>query len=459
MANKVITSPRDLPSVEELLQLKSVIALLLSVPRPILIDEIRESLNDARAKLKQKASVSHDELLADISARVHLKERMQIRRVINAAGIVVHTNLGRAPLSKKILTGVAEVASRYSNIEYDLDKGDRGSRGTACEAYLAQLAGAEKGTVTNNCAAALLLILNSLAKGKEVIVSRGELIQIGGGFRIPDILRASGAKLVEVGTTNITTLRDYEKGISSKTALILKTHLSNFAQAGFVESVTLKELVALGKKHSIPVVHDLGSGVPFATKKVLGFDEPTIQHSVKSGASLTCFSGDKLLAGVQAGLIVGDAEYVQKIKRNPLFRTMRADKIVFLYLEHLLTHYLNEEPVTDIPVWDFLSILPADLYRRAKRIVAELGNPNGVSVEATGAFVGGGSLPEKTVPSVAVCLAESWKPSAKLRALRERDIPIIARLESGRLLIDLKAVFPDEDDLLIAALRECGVTV
>jgi L-seryl-tRNA(Ser) seleniumtransferase len=456
MAKKVITSPRELPSVEELLQNTEVLALLPQTPRPILIDEIRLALTDARTLLKD-GSITHDILIGDISKRANARGRMRTRRVINAAGIVVHTNLGRAPLSPEILTSVAKVASRYSNIEYDLVKGDRGSRGTACESYLARLASAESGTVTNNCAAALLLILNSLAKGKEVIVSRGELIQIGGGFRIPDILRASGAKLVEVGTTNITTLADYEKGITSKTALILKTHLSNFAQAGFVESVALKELVTLGAKHNVTVVHDLGSGVPFQTKKVLGFDEPSIQHSVKSGASLTCFSGDKLLAGVQAGLIVGKAELVQKIKRNPLFRAMRADKIVFLYLEHLLAHYLNDSPVTDIPVWQFLSVSDSDLYKRAKRIVLELGNPTGVSVEATGAYVGGGSLPEKTVPSVAVCLAETWKPSAILRKFREREIPIISRLESGRLIVDIKAVFPDEDDLLIAALRECGV--
>jgi L-seryl-tRNA(Ser) seleniumtransferase len=458
MANKVITSPRDLPSVEELLQHADILALQSQAPRPILVDEIRDSLNEARISLKD-GPISHDNLISNISARARAKGMMRIRRVINAAGIVVHTNLGRAPLSREILTSVAEVASRYSNIEYDLNKGDRGSRGTACELYLARLAESESGTVTNNCAAALLLILNSLAKGKEVIVSRGELIQIGGGFRIPDILRASGAKLVEVGTTNITTVADYEKGTSSKTGLILKTHLSNFAQAGFVESVSLKDVVSLGAKHGIPVIHDLGSGVPFATKKVLGFNEPTIQQSVKSGASLTCFSGDKLLAGVQAGLVVGKADLVQKLKRNPLFRAMRADKIVFLYIERLLAHYLNDAPVTDAPVWKFLSVSDSDLYRRAKRIVQELGNPEGVSVEATGAYVGGGSLPEKTVPSVAVCLAESWKASTILRKLREREIPVIARLEAGRLLVDIKAVFPDEDDLIIAALRDCGVAV
>ncbi len=329
MAKSKITQLRDFPSVEELLQNKKITALIRLLPRPIVANIVKDSIAQAKLDFKQNKEVTTNSIIKRISTVSNNVKRKEITKVINATGIVVHTNLGRAPLSDELFDEIRKTTVGFGNVEFDLLSGKRGKRGEACEAYLSELSQSESATVVNNCAAALFLIINSLSNKKQVIISRSELVQIGGGFRIPDILKKAGAKLVEIGSTNITTLQDYEDAITDKTGIILKVHQSNFVQKGFVEQVTLKELVTLGKKHAIPVVNDLGSGVFVPTKKILGYAEPTVQMSVRDGADITCFSGDKLLGGSQAGLIVGKNDLVTKIKKNPLFRAMRADKIVF----------------------------------------------------------------------------------------------------------------------------------
>ena len=395
MADKVIRQLRDFPSVEELLQEKRLAQAISAVPRPIAANMVREVIADCKKSFGSKTEMTHSHLLAEITSCLLEYHKQQIQRVINATGIVVHTNLGRAPLSEDLFDAIKQTVTGYGNIEFELESGSRGGRGGASEQYLAALAESEQGTVVNNCAAALFIILNTFANRRNVIISRGELVQIGGGFRIPDILRKSGAKLCEVGTTNITTTKDYEQAIDDKTGLILKVHQSNFVQRGFTEGVSLKDLVGIGKKHELMVVNDLGSGVFVPTKELLGYAEPTVQQSVRDGADVTCFSGDKMLGGCQAGLIVGKRSQVEKIKKNPLFRTIRADKIVFSMLERLLRYYLDGTWQSEIKIWSLLSVPESELYKRGKAVVKAVGNPPGISVEATKTYVGGGHSPKR----------------------------------------------------------------
>ncbi len=451
MAKKVIRQPRDFPSVEELLQENSIAKQVSSVPRPLAAQLIKEVVAKNKEKLKHRArTISMDKLLSDIDAAIVATKRREVCRIINATGIVVHTNLGRAPLSETLFDAVKENVTGYTNVEFDLAKGSRGSRGVACERYLALLAGSESSTVVNNCAAALFLILNTLANRKQVLISRGELVQIGGGFRIPDILRKSGARLSEVGTTNITTLADYESSFNGKTGLILKVHKSNFVQSGFIEEVPLRQLVEFGAMHNIPVVNDLGSGVFVPTQRILGYTEPTVQQSVRDGAAVTCFSGDKMLGGVQAGLIVGRAELVRKIKRNPLFRTVRVDKFVFSMLEKLFPIYLEGNHQSQLKLWGILSVPESELYRRGKALLKELGNPSGLSVEGTEAYVGGGALPESSIPSVGIVFSGPFRATTLARSFRMMKPPVIGRIEDERFILDLKTVTDDE----MAALRD-----
>ncbi len=455
MDDKTILQPRDFPSVEELLSHAALAESVGLVPRPVATEAIRDVVATMKQeRLAGKVEATIGGLLDRIRAAIGGIRREGTTRVINATGIVVHTNLGRAPLPPELFEAVKRTVTGYGNTEFSLSDGKRGGRGGACERYLALLAEAEAATVVNNCAAALFLTLNTVAFRKEVLISRGELVQIGGGFRIPDILRKSGARLHEVGTTNITTINDYKTGVAAgQTGLILKVHKSNFVQAGFTEEVPLRELVTLGRQHGIPVMNDLGSGVFVDTKEILGYSEPTVQQSVRTGAEITCFSGDKLLGGVQAGLIVGKAEFIAKIKKNPLFRTMRVDKIMFSMLEELFSIYLGGTWRTDIKLWHLLSLHEAELYKRGKKIVADVGNPAGVSVEATDAFVGGGALPEAAIPSVGIFFARSFNANTLLRKFREQPLPVIGRIENDRFVLDLKAI--DEEDIpgLVSSIR------
>jgi len=445
MASKIIKKLRDYPSVEELLQDREITELISSLPRPLAAQLVKEVVAKSKEKFKQELhTVTLDKLYSDIKLAIVAAKRSEITRLINATGIVVHTNLGRAPVSGEFFDAVKEIVTGYSNIEFDLAKGSRGGRGAACERYLALLAGSESATVVNNCAAALFLILNTFANRKQVLISRGELVQIGGGFRIPDILKKSGAKLCEVGTTNVTTISDYENNLDGKTGLILKVHKSNFVQAGFTEEAPLMQLVELGQAHNVLVVNDLGSGVFISTQELLGFTEPTVQQSVRDGADLTCFSGDKMLGGMQAGLIVGQAELIKKIKQNPIFRAVRVDKFVFSTLEKLLAIYLNGSYQTEVRLWAILSVPESVLYKRGKALLKELGNPSGLSIEATKAYVGGGALPESSIPSVGIVFSQRYKATALMRRFRMMDPPVIGRIDNERLILDLKAVGDDE---------------
>jgi len=438
---------RDFPSVEELLQSPVLIDVVASIPRAAAADIVRDVIAAAKERFSEgRAKITTTSLEVEVTAVARRLRRQSTTRVINATGIVVHTNLGRSPLSEELFEAVKRTVTGYGNTEFDLATGKRGGRGSACEKYLAMLAGSEAATVVNNCAAGLFLILNSMAYRKEVLLSRGEMVQIGGGFRIPDILRKSGGKLREVGTTNITSFEDYESNIESgRTGLILKVHRSNFVQTGFTEEVTIKDLAPLGHKYDLPVVNDLGSGVFIDTREILGYSEPTVQQSVRNGADITCFSGDKMLGGVQAGLIVGGAAHISKIKKNPLFRMMRVDKIVFSMLERLFAIYLGGTYRTQIRLWRILSTPEAELYQRGKDLLAELGRPPGLSVEATSAYVGGGALPEAAIPSVGIVFSGDFKMTSLMKQFREMDLPIIGRVENDRFVLDLKAV--DEGDL------------
>lgn len=455
MAKEVIKTARDFPSVELLVTDRRLAKVIGLVPRPVAVRLVRESVAAQKKLLKETGeSLSVASLLKAIEADLVAASRREITQVVNATGIVMHTNLGRSPLDKGLFEAVKQTLSGYSSLEFDLAGGNRGKRGEASERYLATLAGSEGAAIVNNCAAALFLILNSLANRKKVIISRSELIQIGGGFRIPDILKKSGARLCEIGTTNITSLQDYSEAADEATTVILKVHRSNFVQSGFTDEVGLKELVGLGKERQLEVVNDLGSGVLVPTKKILGYNEPTVQQSVRAGAALTCFSGDKLLGGVQSGLIVGRADLIARIRKNPLFRTMRADKIALAMLEHLFTSYLNGSYISDIKLWRLLTRPESELYTVAKKIVRKAGSPDGLSVEATEAFVGGGALPQATIPSVAVVFASSLgKATSLMRRFRRMKVPIIGRIEQDRFILDLKAVGPEEIEQLTAAIK------
>jgi L-seryl-tRNA(Ser) seleniumtransferase len=439
MAKKIIDNFRDFPSVEELLQHPKLKKPISSVPRQLASQIVKDCIASFKSKIKTN-EITEQKLIDEITKQIDEYKLDEITKVINATGIVIHTNLGRAPLSESLFDEIKKTVVGYGNIEFDIKKGSRGNRGSACERYLTILSGAEASTVVNNCAAALFIILNSLSNRRNVIISRSELVQIGGGFRIPDILKKSGAKLVEIGTTNITSLKDYEDAIDEKTGLILKVHQSNFIQKGFAQQVNIKQLSTLATKYNIPLVNDLGSGVFIPTKKVLGYSEPTVQQSVRDGADITCFSGDKMLGGGQAGLIVGKTEYIKKLKQNPLFRTFRVDKIVFSMLEKLLSTYLNNTWQHEIKLWKILSVSESELYKRGKILLKNLGQPSGISVEATKAYIGGGALPESDIPSVAVVFSKPFNATTLFKKFKNMPQPIIGRIEDDRFYLDLKAI-------------------
>jgi L-seryl-tRNA(Ser) seleniumtransferase len=448
MAEEIIRSLRDFPAVEILLQ--NLASHLNMVPRPIAAEIVKTVVAEQKELFQSgRGAVSHESLITAVREALADEAAARLTRVINATGVVVHTNLGRAPLVGKVFRRIEQIVGGYSNVEFDLGSGKRGGRGAACERYLAMLSEAEAGTVVNNNAAALFLILNTLANRKKVIISRGELVQIGGGFRIPDILKKSGAKLCEVGTTNITTVTDYESALDDKTGLILKVHKSNFVQAGFTQEVDLKVLVALGDKRGVPVVNDLGSGVFVSTRSLLGYHEPTVQESVRTGAALTCFSGDKMLGGVQSGLIVGRRDLVAQIKKNPLFRTMRVDKIVFAVLEYLLAAYLDGRHVQDSRLWQLLERPIEELRAMAEQLVEEAGRPAGVTVEETTAFVGGGAMPEHRLRSFGLVFATDRGAESLMNAFRAADPPIVGHINNDRFILDLKAV--DSMDIFLIA--------
>jgi len=446
---------RKLPSVDRLLQQPGMLEALTAYGRSLAVNALRETLDGAREAIRAGQPCPSLELLvAEAGERLGRIACSTLRPAINATGVIIHTNLGRAPLSEAARRAMMEVGIGYSNLEYDLAAGRRGSRYRHAEDLLCRLTGSEAALVVNNNAGAVLLTLTALAKGRDVIISRGQLIEIGGGFRIPEVMAQSGARLVEVGTANRTYVRDFEAAIRPATALLLVAHRSNFQVTGFTAEVALEELVTLGRKHSLPVVNDLGSGTLLDTTAFGLVAEPTVQQSVEAGASLTTFSGDKLLGGPQGGIIVGQKALVERIRRHPLTRALRVDKTTLAGLQATLLHYLRGEAVDKVPVWRMIA-MPLDTIRTRAEVWAAQLRAAGIPATARQGVstVGGGSLPGQTLSTTVVAL-EPASPDGLAERLRAQEPPVIARIEGGRLLLDPRTVLPEGYAALVAAVRQ-----
>jgi L-seryl-tRNA(Ser) seleniumtransferase len=440
---------RDLPSVDFLLHRPEIETRLGEYGRELVLFAARSVLDRVRTEIRDTPSVPPiEEIVNRILLFLEEATVTSLRKVINATGVILHTNLGRAPLSRAALDSMIRVGKGYCTLEYDLKEGERSGRAPQVERLLRLLTGAEAALVVNNNAAAVLLALAALAKGKEVLISRSQLVEIGGGFRIPDVLRQSGAKLVEVGTTNRTHRGDYEEAITSRTAMILRAHPSNFRIVGFTAEPGITELAEIGTRSGIPVMDDIGSGALLDTARFGLGHEPMVQESLVSGATLVLFSGDKLLGGPQAGILVGRTELVAKARKHPLARAVRADKLCLAALEATLIHYLRGEAEREIPVWRMIAAPVEELDRRARLWAQRIGQGEVVDSRST---VGGGSLPEETLPTRALALAMS-KPQALLARLRAGSPPVIARVAEGRVLLDPRTVLEDEDEPFIAVV-------
>lgn len=450
---------RKLPAVSRLLELSQARELVAQYGHARVTEALRAALQAARQAIHAgDVAPSHEALLADAAQRLSIGLTPSLMPVINASGVIIHTNLGRAPLSERARRAAAGIAAGYCNLEYDLAEGERGSRYVHAARLLKQLTGAEDALVVNNNAAAVLLVLSALARDREVLISRGQLVEIGGGFRIPDVMRQSGARLVEVGTTNRTYVRDYAEALHPvNTALILRVHHSNFILSGFVHEPTLKELVALGEEHGIPVMDDLGSGSLLDTQPFGLAHEPTLQESIAAGAALVTASGDKLLGGPQAGLILGKAELIARLRRHPLARAVRVDKTTLAALEATLLSYLEGRALEELPVWRMIAAQPEVLRQRVQRWRRRL-QAWGVKdtlIMSTQATVGGGSLPGQQLPSWALALSYP-SPDQLARHLRQPPrgrTPVVARIEEGHVLLDARTVLPEQDEELLAMLR------
>jgi L-seryl-tRNA(Ser) seleniumtransferase len=454
MEDFIIKSKRDFPAVEKLAMDETILAASEGLARPLVIGIIREVIDKMKPRLGAEIpEISYIRFRRHIIDEINMALMKRIGRVINGAGILVHTNLGRAPLSETLFDRIKSHITGYGNLEFDVANGKRGRRGELAEMYLALISEAEAGTIVNNNAAAIFLILNTLANKKKVLISRGELVQIGGGFRIPDIIRKSGAKLMEVGTTNITTLDDYTSALEENPAIILKVHRSNFAVSGFTDDVDLKTLIGLGRKSGIPVINDLGSGVLIDTTEFAGVKEPTVQGSVRDGAALTCFSGDKLLGGVQAGLIVGAEDLVDRIKKNPVYRTVRVDKTIFSAVEEMLGYYLDGSWKENIKLWRLASVSESELYVKGRKLLEQIDAGDKVLLEGSRAEMGGGALPEVPLPSVALVFRSQLRPTKIAELFRMSHPPVIGRIFEDRFMIDLKAIDDEDYDILASIIK------
>lgn len=458
---------RKIPKVDEVLKWETVGQFLEKNPRELVLKGVRAGLKEVRtaimnAKTEDEAESVLSSLEEAVVSSVRRFSDYHLKPLVNATGVVLHTNLGRAPLAEEAIERIREISAGYSNLEYNLEEGKRGSRYSHVESLLKEICGAESAFVVNNNAAAVLLALNTLAAGKEVIVSRGEMIEIGGSFRIPEIMKISGAKLVEVGTTNKTHLYDYESAITEETALILKVHPSNYKVVGFTKEVPLVELVELGRKYGIPVMYDAGSGalIEFAS---FGFkDEPTVQNAVKSGVDVVTFSGDKLLGGPQAGIIVGRSEYVERMKKNHLNRALRIDKLTLAALEVTLRFYFEEEPWKKIPALKMLFADKEEVKKKAECLRRLLKEHFGSRLEAkiiqTSARSGGGALPEVAIPSYGVALTfRDLSVSFVEKALRLTDPPVIVTVQDEKIIMDARTILDGEEEKIISALKQIGL--
>ena len=457
---------KQLPKVDQLLEEPAIGGLIGPVPRVLVVRAVREVLEAHRSRILEGGDgpppdLSRPGLVDEITRRASDLARPHFRRVVNATGVVIHTNLGRSLMAEEALAAIETAARHYSNLEYDLAAGKRGSRYSHVEELLCDLTGAESALVVNNNAAAVLIALGTLAFGREVIVSRGELVEIGGSFRIPEVMARSGGILVEVGTTNKTHLRDYENAFNEQTALFLKVHQSNFRIVGFTADVELDDLVKLGRRLGVPVMEDLGSGclVDFASYGLR--HEPTVQQSVAAGADVVTFSGDKLLGGPQAGLILGRREIIDQIKRNPINRAMRIDKFTLAALEATLRLYLDKDTVQHVPTVNMITANPIDLKKRATRLKRMLTKTCGKSFEIRlrdgFSQVGGGALPTQDMPTTLVTLKSATMSVNAIEVwLRERPIPIICRIEHDLVVFDVRTMNDEDLKIVTSAVAELG---
>jgi len=461
---------RNLPAVDRLLHEEVIDNLLMRLPRRIVLEAVQETIASYRDAITEMSGsennpetidLSPEKLAEEAAALAEKMAGMNLKSLINATGIIIHTNLGRAPLPEAAVEALNDIASRYNNLEFSLDKGKRGSRQEHVEDLICQLSGAEAAIAVNNNAAAVFLALNTIAAGREVVVSRGQLVEIGGSFRIPEIMATSGAALKEVGTTNKTYLRDYEEAVNENTAAFLKVHTSNYHMVGFTAEAGTAELSAAAHKRGLLLLEDLGSGVFIDLEKYNLPAEPRVQDSIANGADLVTFSGDKMLGGPQAGIIVGRKELISAIKTNQLARTLRVDKFAVAALEATLRLYLDEDrAVKEIPVWQMLTAKPEALKKRADKLAEALGkifDPERVKVVKSISKVGGGALPMAELPTYLVALELSGigiTPEGAVEKLRFTDPPVILRIYQDNLLFDPRTIFENQEETLIKVVGE-----
>lgn len=453
---------RNLPKIDELLKEDKLNYALNTSSRIIILEAARKVIDCYRGKLLKEEieGYSKEEIIEEILKEINKKSLSNLRKVINATGVIIHTNLGRSILCKEAVKNVMNVCESYSNLEYNLEKGSRGTRYEHIEQLITRLTGAEAALVVNNNAAAVMLALNTLCNDKEAIVSRGELVEIGGSFRVPDVMRFSGAKLVDVGTTNRTHLYDYENYINENTGVLLKVHTSNFKILGFTESVSLEEMAALGDKYNIPVMEDIGSGTLIDFSKYGLSYEPTVQASVKNGIDVVTFSGDKMLGGPQVGIIVGKKKYIDEMKKNQLTRALRIDKITLAALEGTLKMYLDESlAVEKIPT---LYMILSDekthekrAYELSERLKKELNDNWRIKVDKDYSMVGGGSMPEEKINTYVVKIKNSvYKPVQLEEILRKNEPPIIIRISKDEIIMDLRTIYDKDFEIIVEALKD-----
>lgn len=451
-----------IPKVDQILDNKVIKDLLDKNSKNLVMESIHEELDNIRNNIsngydKNIISNKIENLIDNIKDNLMNKKTFSLRNVVNASGVVIHTNLGRSVLNSEIFENIKKVSIGYSNLEYNLEKGERGSRYSHLSEIIKKITGAEDCMIVNNNAAAVMLILSTIAKGKNVITSRSELVEIGGSFRIPDVCRESGAELKEIGTTNKTHLRDYENAIDENTAALFKVHQSNFKILGFTEAVSSFELKSLKEKYNIPIIEDLGSGVLIDLSKYGLSHEPTVQECIKNGVDIVSFSGDKLLGGVQAGIIVGKKEYIEKMKKNQLTRALRVDKFTLSALEAVFSYYIDEElAISKIPTLNMLTIKIEKLYDKAQKLIEYLGENNEFSyaIIDIDSEVGAGSLPTQKLPSKAIkVISKSFTENELEEKLRSNRIPIITRIYKGNLIFDVRTIFENEFCIIKDALN------
>jgi L-seryl-tRNA(Ser) seleniumtransferase len=455
---------RHLPSIDQLLRRDGLRDMISTAGRDTVRDRLREVLAEMRREIvgangAARAPADSEELAGEIESRLNarfdLRRRSRTQRVINATGVALHTNLGRAPLSRRALEAINEAAG-YCNLEYELETGRRGKRGTGLEATLRELTGCQAAAVVNNCAAAVLITLNTLAEGGEVLISRGELIEIGGSFRIPDVIAKSGARIREVGTTNRTRLSDYKNAINENTRVILRAHPSNYRIIGFTEKPDLEDLASLARECNLPLFEDLGSGCLIDLNSIGVYDEPTVAHSIRSGCSIVSFSGDKLLGGPQAGIILGQMEAINRIKSNPLMRALRVDKLIYAALEATVDSYLSGREIEEIPTLAALHASKETITRRARAFVRRARSIGALSLKLMDghSVVGGGSAPETQLPTTLIGVASEMMSADEIeKRLRRAFPPVIVRIVEDRVVLDLRTVRAGEEKDLMEALR------